>query len=176
MKHSDFPIPRPSSFPFALALVACAALGCGRSADLFPDDAQSNDGCVGARGCEPDPDPALDPDSNAGECTGRACGGSIDPDSDGEPASGEPDPTLTDPESAQPSGELPLEPAGPDLGATPAGPQMPEPGERPPEAPDEPPPELPRLDAGSGVDAGVEPPPADAGGPRPGRPPRPPRP
>jgi hypothetical protein len=173
MMHSDFPRAARPPFAIALALLACAAIGCGRSADLFPDDRQ-NDGCVGALVCEPEPD------SNPGPCAGGDCGGTTGPDidTDEEPLPSEPDPTLTDPEIAQPSGELPLEPAGPDGTTTPAGPQMPDPGGRPPEAPQNPRPEPPLLDAGIGVDAdaGVEPPPDGPGGPGPGRPPRPPRP
>jgi hypothetical protein len=156
--------PRPP-FAFALALLACAALSCGRSADLFPDDRQNDDGCVGARVCEPEPD------SNPGLCASGACGGTTGPDID---TAGDLEPSPSEPD---PSGELPLEPAGPDGTTTPAGPQMPDPGGRPPEAPQNPPPELPRLDAGIGLDAdaGVEPPPDGPGGPGPGRPPRPPR-
>jgi hypothetical protein len=172
--HPDFPFaPRPH-YPIALALLACSAIGCGRSADLFPDDGPSDDGCAGALVCAPEPEPDPGPEP----CRGRGCEGTtepdIDTDIDDEPSLSETYPPLTDPTIAQPSDGLPSEPAEPDPEPTPAGPGLHEPGEPPPEAPPEPPPGPGALDAGVGisVDAGVEPPP---GGPGPGRPPRPPR-
>lgn len=175
MTHSDSSIARRPSFSCSLALLACAAIGCGRSADLFPDDGQSNLGCAVARGCDPGPEPA--------PCTRADCDGTTAPDigtdsrSDDEPR-GEPDPERTDPEIAQPSSGLPHEPAEPELEPTPAGPQSPEPSERPPEAPREPLPEPAVPDAGiaSATDAGIAPPSRGPGGPRPDPPPRPARP
>jgi hypothetical protein len=171
MMHPHFPIaPRPF-FPFALALVACAAIACGRSADLFPDDGQSNDGCVGALVCAPQPEPEPNPEP----CADRACEGTTQPDigTDGDGEPGELDPMLTDPTTAQPSDGLPGDPAESDPEPMPAGPQTPEPSELPPEAPPKPLPAPPVPDAGVGVDAGIEPAP---GRPGPGRPPRPTRP
>jgi hypothetical protein len=171
MMHPHFPIAPRAFFPFALALVAGAAIACGRSADLFPDDSQSNDGCVGALVCEPEPEPEPNPEP----CADRACEATTEPDigtdRDGEP--GELDPMLTDPTTAQPSDGLPGDPAESDPEPMPAGPQTPEPSELPPEAPPKPLPAPPVPDAGVGVDAGIEPAP---GRPGPGRPPRPTRP
>jgi len=153
--QSDFLRARPH-FAFVLAWLACAALGCARSPDLFPEEASSSIGCPDRPSCAAVPEP----------CTEQTCAGGITVDwgagIDSQPSDGEPEPPPTRPETAQPSGEPPLETPQPDAGPsdpeaaepTPAPepaqpdaslaepPPLPEPGERPP-------PPVPAPDAGA---------------------------
>lgn len=151
---------------FTLALLAFAALGCGRSADLFPDDGLGSGGCALASGCRAEPEP----------CAGPGCESTepdLSPDLD-EPGRGAPDPTPANPDAAHPSDD-PLEPAELEPEATEPAPDPAEPTPAaPPELPPAPHPPPPGADAGIGGDGGDLP---DAGPPgRPPRPPRPPRP